>query len=61
MSSQQDQTLTCADCGAGFAWSAGEQEFLREKGFTDPPRRCKECKQAREEQRGGVERRGGRD
>ena len=44
--------MTCADCGREFAFSAEEQRFFREKGF-DPPKRCKECRQARKEQRGG--------
>jgi hypothetical protein len=59
MSSSQDQTLTCADCGESFTWTAGEQEFFREKGFTNPPKRCKGCRQAKKEQRGGGERKGG--
>jgi len=53
MSSNQDQTLTCVDCGEEFTWSAGEQEFFHEKGFTNPPKRCKQCRQAKKEQRGG--------
>ena len=48
----EDQTRTCADCGREFTWSAGEQEFFHEKGFTDPPKRCKDCRQARKDQRG---------
>jgi hypothetical protein len=47
-----EQRLTCADCGRDFAFSAEEQRFFREKGF-DPPKRCKECRQAKKEQRGG--------
>ena len=53
MSSNQDQTLTCVDCGEEFTWSAGEQDFFHEKGFTNPPKRCKQCRQAKKEQRGG--------
>jgi hypothetical protein len=59
MSSGQDQTLTCVDCGESFTWSAGEQEFFREKGLTTPPKRCKQCRQDKKEQRGG-EGKGGR-
>ena len=55
----QDQTHTCADCGREFVWSAGEQEFFHEKGFTDPPKRCKSCRQARKNQRGDFNQRGG--
>lgn len=54
-----EQRLTCADCGREFAFSAEEQRFFREKGF-NPPKRCKECRQARKEQRGDGERNGGR-
>ncbi len=53
-----EQRLTCADCGREFAFSAEEQAFFREKGF-EPPKRCKDCRQARKEQRGGNERGGG--
>ena len=60
MSTGQDQTLTCVDCGQDFTFSASEQEFFAEKGFT-PPKRCKDCRQAKKEQRGGGGRKGGRD
>ena len=57
----QDQTHTCTDCGATFTWSAGEQEFFHEQGFTDPPKRCKSCRQARKDRRGDSDQqRGGR-
>lgn len=39
-----EQTLTCVDCGAQFPFTASEQEFFAEKGFTNPPRRCKPCR-----------------
>ncbi len=48
----EDQTLTCVDCKQSFTWSASEQEFFHEKGFTDTPKRCKSCRQAKKEQRG---------
>lgn len=40
----QDQTLTCRDCGKQFTWTVGEQEFYQQKGFTNPPSRCPECR-----------------
>ena len=52
------QHLTCADCGREFTFSAEEQAFFREKGF-NPPKRCKECRVAKKELRGG-DRDGGR-
>ncbi len=51
-----EQRITCADCGREFTFSAEEQRFFREKGFTNPPKRCKECRQAKKEQRGGDDR-----
>ena len=51
----QDRTLTCRDCGVEFVFSASEQEFFAEKGFTNDPGRCPECRAARKAQnrRGG--------
>ncbi len=43
----QDRRLTCAVCRAEFVFSAGEQRFYAEKGFTHEPRRCKNCKSKR--------------
>ena len=48
-----DETLTCTDCNAQFAFSAGEQEFFASKGFTNKPNRCPDCRAARKAQRGG--------
>jgi hypothetical protein len=42
-----DQNLKCIECGEVLTWSASEQAFFHEKGFTDPPKRCKVCRQAR--------------
>ncbi len=43
----QDKTLICKDCGEEFIFTAGEQDFFKEKGFTNEPTRCKSCRQAR--------------
>ena len=43
----QDKTLICQDCGREFIWTAAEQEFYAEKGFTNEPKRCKECREKR--------------
>lgn len=43
----QDQTLVCRDCGSQFTWTAGEQEFYQQKGFTSAPTRCPECRSKR--------------
>ena len=42
-----DKTLVCKDCGQEFVFTAGEQEFYAEKGFTNEPQRCKACRDAR--------------
>jgi CxxC-x17-CxxC domain-containing protein len=51
--SYQDKTLTCVDCGSPFTFTAGEQEFHASKGFTNEPRRCPSCRQARRASGGG--------
>jgi CxxC-x17-CxxC domain-containing protein len=43
----EDKTLVCKDCGQEFTFTAGEQEFYAEKGFTNEPQRCKACRAAR--------------
>ncbi len=47
----EDRNITCADCGQEFVFTASEQAFYAEKGFTDAPKRCKGCRQARKAQR----------
>ena len=47
-----DRELQCADCGATFTFSANEQEFFAEKGFTNDPKRCTACRSARKMERG---------
>ncbi len=54
-----DKDLTCADCGKTFAFTAGEQEFHAQKGFTNNPGRCPDCRAARRQQRDGYSSGGG--
>ncbi len=42
-----DQVLTCADCGVDFVFSASEQEFFAQKGFSSAPKRCSSCRAQR--------------
>ena len=49
----EDKSLTCRDCGAEFIFSASEQDFYAEKGFTNEPGRCPDCRAARKQQNGG--------
>lgn len=55
----QDQTLTCGDCGNTFTWTASEQEFYQKKGFTNPPKRCADCRAKKKTQFGDNNRGGG--
>lgn len=48
-----DQMIVCADCGTEFTFSAQEQEFYAQKGFTSVPKRCKPCRNAHKEARSG--------
>lgn len=41
-----DKTLTCADCGQQFVFTASEQDFYAQRGFTEP-RRCPSCRASR--------------
>ncbi|BBB92585.1 MAG TPA: zinc-ribbon domain containing protein [Methylomusa anaerophila] len=47
----QDKTLICRDCGAEFLFTASEQEFYAEKGFTNDPSRCPACRARRRQER----------
>ena len=44
---KKDKTIVCKDCGKEFVFTVGEQEFYEEKGFTNEPVRCKECRNAK--------------
>ena len=48
-----DRVLKCADCGAEFVFTAGEQMFFADKGFKNEPKRCKACKTKRGASSGG--------
>lgn len=46
----QDKELTCRDCGSTFVFTAGEQTFFQERGFSEPVR-CKTCRDVKKAQR----------
>jgi len=46
-----DKTLTCADCGQQYVFTASEQDFYAQRGFTEP-RRCPSCRASRKAARG---------
>ena len=41
-----DKNLTCADCGQEFVFTASEQDFYAQRGFTEP-RRGASCRASR--------------
>ncbi len=46
-----DKTLECVECSASFTFTAAEQEFFATKGFTNEPKRCPQCREARKQRR----------
>jgi CxxC-x17-CxxC domain-containing protein len=49
----QDKSLQCSDCGTEFTFSAEEQELFQSRGYTNEPKRCPSCRQARKADRLG--------
>jgi CxxC-x17-CxxC domain-containing protein len=47
-----DQELMCSDCGQSFTFSADDQAFFNERGYSTP-KRCKQCRQAKKQEQGG--------
>jgi hypothetical protein len=45
-----DISIQCLDCGNHFTFDEGEQEFFRQRGFTNP-KRCKDCRARNKEKR----------
>ena len=43
---KKDKKITCVDCGAEL-FTVRDQEFYAEKGFTNEPKRCKACRDAK--------------
>ena len=58
----EDSSLSCRECGQSFIFSADDQAYHSEKGYTNEPQRCPACRQAKRAQRndGGFDR-GGRE
>ena len=49
----KDKSLQCSECGATFTFSAEEQEVFQSRGYTNEPKRCPECREARKASRYG--------
>ena len=43
----EDASIQCIDCAQEFIWTVGEQVFFRDKQLQNPPKRCKDCKKAK--------------
>ena len=50
-----DLTINCIDCAGQFTWTAGEQAFFRDKQLQNPPKRCKQCKKAKNQRLAAIE------
>lgn len=48
---KKDKKIICKDCGKEFLFTVSEQDFYEEKGFTNEPVRCKECRDKRKNDR----------
>ena len=46
----QDETIVCVDCGKEFVFTTGEQNFYKEKGLQNKPKRCIDCRRKKKEQ-----------
>ena len=46
----EDKKLVCEDCKEEFVFTASEQEFYQEKGFSEP-KRCKVCRDKRKQEK----------
>jgi len=42
-----DKVLHCKECDKDFEFTVSEQELFTQKGFTNEPGRCPECRAAR--------------
>jgi CxxC-x17-CxxC domain-containing protein len=49
----QDKSIQCSDCGTTFTFSGEEQELFASRGYTNEPKRCLPCRQARKSERYG--------
>lgn len=54
-SANVDVDILCIDCKTSFIWTAGEQNFFQTKGLTNPPKRCKPCKKAKNQRLSEIE------
>ena len=49
----QDRDLSCVECNQTFVFSADDQQYHADKGYTNEPKRCPSCRASRRANRGG--------
>jgi CxxC-x17-CxxC domain-containing protein len=49
-----DKEIACRDCKKTFLFSAAEQQFFKEKGLGNEPKRCANCRLVLRNQRLGL-------
>ena len=49
----QEKSIQCSDCNTTFTFSAEEQEQFASRGYTNEPKRCPSCRQARKVRQNG--------
>jgi len=49
----EEKVIECQDCGTDFVHSAEDQARYAERGFTNDPKRCRECREKRKTQHQG--------
>ena len=55
----EDRSIQCEDCGTEFVHSASDQARYAERGFTNDPKRCRDCREKRKSRQQGGGGRGG--
>ncbi|HIE16811.1 MAG TPA: zinc-binding protein [Dehalococcoidia bacterium] len=49
----KDKSIQCSDCGTTFTFTVEEQELFASRGYTNEPKRCQPCREARRAERRG--------
>lgn len=49
----QERPLTCVECNNTFPFTVEDQQYHAEKGYTNEPKRCPSCRDARRADRRG--------
>ncbi len=49
--SYEDRTLSCVECGQSFTFSADDQAYHADRGYTNEPKRCPACRQVKRARR----------